>query len=71
MEKNVPYKILTMLKEEHNITLVSNVDMHKLEKIARLTQTDIANEISVVDRFFKLGKCKLFKIVNHSKLYHE
>ena len=49
VERNVPYKVMCMLRDEHNITVVSNFEERKLQRIARLTQTITINGINEID----------------------
>lgn len=67
VEKDVPYKVMCMLREKHKITVVSNISEKKISALARLTQTVSAHGITVIDKNFALGKCKTFSVKNLSK----
>lgn len=62
---------MCMLRDDHQMTVISNTDEKKLNRIGRLTQTVIANGVSVIDKRFVLGKCANFKITNQTKLAKE
>ena len=68
VEQDVTYKILCMLRDERKISVITNMDESKLNRIARLTETVTANGITVIDKRFSLGKCKSFRITNQTKL---
>lgn len=67
VEKDVTYKVMCMLRDQHNITVVSSMDEYKLSKIARFTQTITANGVTVIDKRFGMGKCSHFRVVNWTK----
>lgn len=67
VEENIPYKVMCMLRDEYKISVISNVTEKKLNRIARLTQTVIANGVAVLDKRFVLGKSSKFKVTNLSK----
>lgn len=57
VEHDVTYKVMCMLRDDHKITVVSNIEEHKLQKIARLTQTIKINGVNEIDKRFVLGQC--------------
>jgi hypothetical protein len=71
VEENIPYKVMCMLRDEYKISVISNVTEKKLNRIARLTQTLIANGVAVLDKRFVLGKSQSFKVTNLSKQARE
>lgn len=62
---------MCLLRDEHKISVISNMEAKNLNKIARLTQTITANGVTVIDKRFVLGKCKSFRIINQTKLAKE
>lgn len=71
VEQDVTYKVMCMLRDDHNISVISNLDGHKMNRVSRVTQTITANGVTVIDKRFRLGQCKEFKIVNMNKLARE
>jgi 1-phosphatidylinositol-3-phosphate 5-kinase len=61
VEKDVGYKILDALRESQ-ITVISNMNHHKMKRIQRFTQTIISPSYNVIDKSFVLGKCKQFRV---------
>ena len=57
VEKDVGYKVLDALREE-NITVITNLNHHKMKRMARYTQTIISPSYNVIDKSFVLGKCR-------------
>lgn len=37
VQGDVPYKVMCILRDKHNITVVSNLDERKITKLARMT----------------------------------
>ncbi len=37
VERDVPYKVMCLLRDKHNITVVSNLDEKKITRLARMT----------------------------------
>ena len=44
------------------IVVISNLDLKKMKRIARYTQTIISPSYNVIDQNFVLGRCKSFKV---------
>jgi len=61
VQKDVPTKLINLLREEQ-ISLITNMSIHKMKRIARYTQTLIAPSLNVIDKNFILGKCQHFRI---------
>ncbi len=61
IEKDVSYKVLEKLRQEE-FTVVTNLSLKKMQRIARFTQTIIAPSTNVLDRTFAIGKCKQFMV---------
>lgn len=66
MEKDISCKILDILRErnqgEERITVINNLSLDKIKRIARYTQTIICPSTNVINPKFKLGYCKKFKV---------
>ena len=62
VEKDVPYKVLCLLRDEFKMTVVSNLYEKKLNNLARLTQTVAANGVTEIDKRFLLGKSEQFRV---------
>ena len=71
VERDVPYKVMCLLRDKHNITVVSNLDEKKITRLARMTQTISAHGITNIDKNFALGRCKIFSVDNISKMARE
>lgn len=55
VEQDVTYKVMCMLRDEHNISVISNLESNKMNKVSRVTQTITANGVTIINSRFKLG----------------
>jgi hypothetical protein len=53
---------------ENKIAAITNLNIEKMRRIARLTKTIIAPSANVVDKNFQLGKCGKFRVENSANI---
>ena len=63
-EKDISFKVLDIL-QQNGIAAITNMQILKMNKLARMTKTIIAPSANVVDKNFQLGRCAKFR-VEHS-----
>jgi hypothetical protein len=55
-EKDISFKILEVLRK-NEIAAITNLNIDKMKKLARLTKTIIAPSANVLDKNFQMGRC--------------
>lgn len=63
VEKDISYKMIEVLRNR-KIAAISNLNIDKMRKLARLTKTIIVPSANVIDKNLQLGKCQMFKVEN-------